>query len=534
MIAFYIYVFISNIAWLWNGLSPNKTKLINELILLANVSIGLLVLYFNNHRLNSKIIVGSAIVSCLTLSVSILLVHEGFTLAQISGSPDAHYISETVQGVNNNNLFGERFRCAGYASDPNYATILLLIGVICVLKSKLKIITKILLIILFSLCIGLSFSRTIILAIVACGIYVIMASLIKLKTTTKIKLNRLIIVALIASAFFVSLVPTLTGQLPATLSTRGTMWQNANELFWHSPLFGNGITSFRSSFLAAGHWFVQAHSTYWQVIAELGIIGIILYYRVVFKALNNSLKSPLNYFLTLIFVIWIFTCETIALPFSIMVYYVIDNGVINQQKNKNRRNVLFFINSLQQGGAEKACLNLANELAQEKYQVDFIVLSLNQKCSKKYRIYNLRFNNNNKVLRAFKVISSIPKVNDYITAQQINYGDYDLITSHLPISNIITRLSCINHQAIYVLHTTINSYRFGINLFYRKIVQFFFRNRKIVAVSKGLRKELIQQYNLSKKNIEVIYNPIDLSTIKKESNFKAPSKRALLPPRWSL
>ena len=290
------------------------------------------------------------------------------------------------------------------------------------------------------------------------------------------------------------------------------------------PTSFSGKAHFLAMELRAGHWFVQAHSTYWQIIAELGIIGIILYYRVILRVLNHSLRTPLNYFLTLVFLIWIFTCETIALPFSIMIYYIIDNDLLDQPRNINQKNALFFVNSLQQGGAEKACLNLADELIKEGYQVDFIILSLIQKQPKKYNIYSLKHRQKNKIIRTLQLLVTVPKVNDYITARQLEQGNYILITSHLPMSNIITKISCVRHQAIYVIHTTMNSYSFGPSQLYHKIVKIFFQNHKVIAVSKGLQKELIQQYHLPKKNIRTIYNPINISAIKKSATSERPFK----------
>ena len=508
MIAFYIYTFVSNIAWLWSGLEPDRVKLINELLLLSNVFTSLLVFYNNYKRLDANFILVSTIISCIILSVSILLIHQGLTLAQISGSPDAYYISRTTTNTNNNNLFGESFRCAGYASDPNYATILLLIGIVCTIKTRWRKSYRSAFIILFCLCMGLSFSRTILLAVLFCGGYVLFTSYRKLTTITKIRINRLIICGVITLAFIISLLPIIMPSLPLTLALRVKMWNGANQIFWYNPIFGSGITSFRSGLLQIHHWYVQAHSTYWQILAELGGIGIILYYRVIIKTLNNSIKTPINYFLVLIFIIWAFTYETIAFPFCIFIYYIVGNEVLDKPNHQTSKTALFFVNSLKQGGAEKVCLNLADELEREGYESNFVILK-HANSSSKQATYNLRCNSKNKFLRTFQLLIAIFKINDYTTAQIIDNGDYSLITSHLPVSNILTRLSCINHQAIYVLHLTMNAYKFGPKSLYRKLVEFFFKNRKVVAVSDGLRQELIKEYHLSAKDVKIIYNPIN-------------------------
>ena len=60
---------------------------------------------------------------------------------------------------------------------------------------------------------------------------------------------------------------------------------------------------------------------------------------------------------------------------------------------------LFFINTLSNGGAEKVCLNLSNEMIMQGFNVDFIILGKNEENSETYQfdskinIYNLNINN---------------------------------------------------------------------------------------------------------------------------------------------
>ena len=56
---------------------------------------------------------------------------------------------------------------------------------------------------------------------------------------------------------------------------------------------------------------------------------------------------------------------------------------------------LFIINSLSNGGAERVCINMANELIKENFNVDFIILKPmeerknNYEINKKINIYSL-------------------------------------------------------------------------------------------------------------------------------------------------
>lgn len=529
LIAFYLFAFFSNIAWLWNGLEPQFNKLINEIILLSNTLISLLVFYYNRGSLNSRLLNTSTIISCCVLSMSIFLVHQGFSLKQISGSPDVDYIYKSSTGISHINAFGENFRCAGYASDPNYATILLLIGIICTAFSKKSKLFKIPLLFLFTIAIGLSFSKTIILSIIPCALYVWWCHHAKVSTITKLRINRIFIICIVVLIFLIPFATSIISSFPVTLGTRFSMWKVASEVFSANPIIGGGITSFRSAY-AVNHWYVQAHSTYWQILSEMGLVGIILYYRAVLKSLNCTTKSSSTYFLTLIFAIWIITCETIALPFGIYIYYLL-NLQPTASKSRKNKTALFMVNSLKQGGAEKVCLNLANELIRQKYLVDFVVLKYRAnevELPKRARIHNLNCDATNKILRIFKTLLAIPKANDITSSYQIDNGEYVLATSHLPFSNIITRLSCINRQTIYVLHISMDTYQILSPKVYRFIVRLFFKNRKVVTVSKDLQAELVVKYHLDQNCIQSIYNPIDTNYIKEQITKKRPIKEKYL------
>lgn len=517
LIIFYGFAILSNLSWLWNGLEPNIKQIINENVLLFNILLGVLVFYFNYAHLNFLIINYSAIFSCCLLAVSIIAVHQGITLYQISGSLDAEYIYAGNEIVPQLNLFGENFRCAGYASDPNYATMLLLIGIICSLKSIHSKTLKILFSSFFLIATSLSFSKTIIISIIPCIVYTLFIWKTKIQTQTKIIINRLLIIGLISVIFIIPILIRATSFLPDTLSTRMLMWESALNLFMFSPFLGNGITSFRS-FFATSQWYVQAHSTYWQIFSELGLIGIVLYYRVIVKALDSNVRNPLNFFLTCVLAVWIITCESIALPLSVFIYYLA-NVKAPSNRQKAGKNALFMVNSLKNGGAEKACLNMIK--ATKGYNIDLITFQPSDADANIntfilcHKLYNI--NAKHKFIKILKLLLIIPSANIFITAREIDHGEYTLITSHLPFSNILTRCLYISSSALYVMHTSINGYCFCSPHFFRIIIKLFLKKRKIVAVSKGLEDELVNDFRIKPRFIRTIYNPIDINEIRAKS-----------------
>lgn len=528
LILFYSMIFLCMISFTWNNLSINKEKLLNECILIINVFVGIIVFYYNKKNVIKEKIYLYVVISTVILSLSIVLVHQGIEFKKIMGSEDVKYIYESINDVEQKNIFGEDFRTAGYASDPNYATMLLIIGIICTLKSKvIKKLLKIICITLFCYSIGLSFSKTIVLATLIILIYLEFIKIVKVKHSTIKILNTFFIFMVL---FVIMILPHLNNfiELPQTLTTRFFMWDKANELFLNSPIIGNGLTSFRNYFKLNGGWYVQAHSTYWQIISELGIVGILIYLRILKKSLDISIDQKYDYFLKLVFIIWIITCESIALPFSIFVLYI---NSLNSEKKKYDKKALFFINTLSNGGAERVCINLANELIQQKYKVDFILLSCHNdknsyELNDNIKIYNLKINTSNKIKKMFLIFISIFKVNNIIEKNE-EFAKYELITSHLPMSNIVTRLSNVKNRAIYVFHTTIKSYdNIGSKLLFKILLDFMYKNKKVVTVSEGLRNEAINNYKFNKKKVKTIYNPIIFSEIerlkKEEIDIKDP------------
>ena len=182
------------------------------------------------------------------------------------------------------------------------------------------------------------------------------------------------------------------------------------------------------------------------------------------------------------------------------------------------KKALFIVNSLSNGGAERVCINMAEELVKQNFKVDFILLGKNKENEKqyqlteKYKIYNLQINEKNKMKKILKIFWVRSKINKIVREEE-KEEKYSLITSHLPMANVLTRISKISHRAIYVFHTKMSSYDKKNSYFFKKIMQFLYGSRKVVAVSEGVRKEAIQKYGIKPYYITTIYNPIETAEI---------------------
>ena len=336
LIALFIWSLISNISWLWNGLEAFPTQILNQNILLLNNLIAIIVyknfkIFIKEEKIKKQIIF-----SCIVLVVSFILVGMGYSLSQISGSDVRSMVYALTSVSEHKNIFGGGFRIAGYAEDPNYASLFLILGVVTVLQMNYKKFTKFFLLISFLISFGFSCSKTIILSFLIALIYSFAITYFKKKGLPKI-INFLFAITI---GMIVIILPN-SGLLGShlTMTTRFKMWNMARDMFIQSPLIGNGINSFKSYIESVyPGWYVQAHSTYWQLLSETGLIGFLIFILLIVESLNNNKLSKYNKYLIFIFFIFVVNFETLQLQIFVYIIYVLsifddkkENGEIYEE-----------------------------------------------------------------------------------------------------------------------------------------------------------------------------------------------------------
>jgi glycosyltransferase involved in cell wall biosynthesis len=180
-------------------------------------------------------------------------------------------------------------------------------------------------------------------------------------------------------------------------------------------------------------------------------------------------------------------------------------------------NIVFLVNALEGGGAERVVLTLVEGFVKENHTVHLILVYKNNDYVlpdnvKVYYLLNKKpLGLINKTLSIFKASIELKKILKTIS----DIKDIDLFTSHLPLSNYIAWLAGVsNHFA--VIHS---AYSKKYTTFLKKsIIKRIHKNKKLIAVSYGIKKDLIFHFDLDHSNITTIYNPFDIDTIKKESN----------------
>ena len=188
------------------------------------------------------------------------------------------------------------------------------------------------------------------------------------------------------------------------------------------------------------------------------------------------------------------------------------------------KKILFFVNSLAGGGAERVCLNLADEFHKEGYLIDFVVLN-NTNSSYVFPEYintiSLEIpSNKNLLIKMISILKKLPTLNKYLKS-----CNYELVTSHLYMSHITASLTCLRKRTLYVMHSSQWEKKQKHRLIHYLKIHFFYKNKKIVAVSDGVRQELIKEYKLNKDKAVRIYNPVPIERIKQEDYSKKPHLR---------
>ncbi len=330
----YISMLISMISWLNNGLKINMDGIKSSIILNGSNLIFIITFYLYKKGITGKKIAQYLIFSEVVLLISMLLVWRGYHLSQIMGGDYTGYYG----GVENYNYFGEPFRLAGYAQDPNYASFFMVMSVIVTwrfIKNKwalLGVSTMSTIGFLFSA------SRTVTLGVVAGIFFIALYKVIKKYKPTLINaFTMLSVIGICVAPYIIMKLSHIIGLKTdlVSMSNRFVMWQNAVNLFEKMPLFGGGLSSFKSFFELNGGWYVQAHSTPFQLMSEQGILGLIIFITLFVVLMRR--ENLLEKYLFFVFLIFSLTSELVYLslfPFLVALFPIINSNCDNILEEK--------------------------------------------------------------------------------------------------------------------------------------------------------------------------------------------------------
>lgn len=172
-------------------------------------------------------------------------------------------------------------------------------------------------------------------------------------------------------------------------------------------------------------------------------------------------------------------------------------------------NIIFFVSNLTGDGAQRIVVSVANSVNNSKLVTIYDTPSAY--ASSAERIPLSSFSSQ----RIVRIVKTPLILSRYI--RTIKKERASVSISALPADNLINILSSIitGIPAIISVHGMPSHNYSNIDKMIKSIVFFLTKKTKtrVIAVSNGVRDELIRLHVLSKSQISVIYNPIDISTI---------------------
>ena len=169
----------------------------------------------------------------------------------------------------------------------------------------------------------------------------------------------------------------------------------------------------------------------------------------------------------------------------------------------------FISTNLSLGGAQKWISSISNLLELRGYDVHVIIFdpTVEISLSKKVKLHFLTTKNTwyKGILKKLILARKLRSLTDKI-------GGFDLLISTLPYADIITSLSGIkpvNYRIANTLSSEVNAlsgFKAKRRLCrYRKV----YKDKNLIAVSQGVKYDLVENFGLNEKKITTIYNPVD-------------------------
>ncbi len=183
----------------------------------------------------------------------------------------------------------------------------------------------------------------------------------------------------------------------------------------------------------------------------------------------------------------------------------------------DKKRILFIIDSLAAGGAEKVVLTLARTLQRRGH--DLVLLTVRDVVE-----YALDFPADIQTLSFTKLRTGSThgrfarRLRNHVHSLEKSGGVFDLIVSHLQLSNRLVRRSGLPgvHMCVHsALSPGSLGNRRGLRRWLKKRrLQRIFDSQDIIAVSQGIKTDLEMTLHVRPHAITVIYNPVDFEQVR--------------------
>ncbi|MDE4085890.1 glycosyltransferase [Planococcus maritimus] len=181
-------------------------------------------------------------------------------------------------------------------------------------------------------------------------------------------------------------------------------------------------------------------------------------------------------------------------------------------------NIAFIIPTLSKGGAERVVTTLTNS---QNEDIDILVYHrVENEYKTKGNIINLEIDPSPKI--SGKLVNVVKKVIKLKSIKRKN--KYKTLISFLDNPNLINILTMSKSckTIVSIRNKQSMEYRGIAKIIHRNVVRYFYSKADtIVAISEGVKKDLIDNFGIPKEKVKVIYNPIDLKEIQKLAKLES-------------
>ena len=177
---------------------------------------------------------------------------------------------------------------------------------------------------------------------------------------------------------------------------------------------------------------------------------------------------------------------------------------------------LFIIDSLETGGAEKLVLSLAKKLTELGHDVSLLVIKDAMSLDVPTGVKLSMLNHRKMGFLPYNMYYAI-KLRRLVSGLVKEEGEFDLTTSNLNLSNRLTNIARMSN-VYYCVHEAVSvsslSKRKGLKRFFRlRRFKRILDGKDIIAVSDGVKDDLLNNVGIKPKSIKTIYNSVDFSRI---------------------
>lgn len=192
-----------------------------------------------------------------------------------------------------------------------------------------------------------------------------------------------------------------------------------------------------------------------------------------------------------------------------------------------KKRILFIIDSLAAGGAEKVVLTLARAMVHSGHEATIIIADnkIDYDIDFSVQIHTLEFKKSKLEPTYSKYAKRLRRLVDKLETEN---GNFHLITAHLQKAHRLTAGAGLV-KAYYVIHSTVShgslEGRTGLRLYFkRRRLKKLLDGKNIVTVSNGIEEDLLKVVSIKPKSIRTIYNPVDFEFIREQAKAPNPYK----------